>query len=436
MRQPGIKQLYQEFLESKGICTDTRRDPEGTLFFALRGEQFDGNRFVEDALKKGCRLAITEREDLEGEDRVVLVPSVLQELQQLASYHRLERAPRLLAITGSNGKTTTKELLASVLSTRYKLIATRGNLNNHIGVPLTLLTLDSEELAVIEMGANHPGEIAELARIAAPDVGLITNVGKAHLEGFGSLQGVLDAKSELYAYLAAHGGKAIIDGGDQVLIRKADEIGVDSLKIAPGGALPLAVSLVSQTPFLEVELVIGVQTHTCSTRLVGAYNLQNILLAAGTGLHFEIPAEDIVEAISGYHPENQRSQMIDGGQNQLVLDSYNANPSSMREAIAGLLEYATSPVMLILGDMAELGDATLKEHQELLGWIRTLKVARILLVGPNFYKAGEPSGILSVFRGKSELEEELRSTKPEGYHILLKGSRVMELESLKPLLIE
>jgi UDP-N-acetylmuramoyl-tripeptide--D-alanyl-D-alanine ligase len=436
MRQPGIKQLYQEFLESTGICIDTRRDPEGALFFALRGEQFDGNRFVEDALSKGCRLALTERKDLAEVDRVLHVNSVLLELQQLASYHRKQRAPRVLAITGSNGKTTTKELLANVLSTRYTLMATRGNLNNHIGVPLTLLSLDREELAVIEMGANHPGEIAELARIAAPDLGIITNVGKAHLEGFGSLQGVLNAKSELYTYLAAQGGQALIDGGDQLLIGKAEELGVEKLLIAPGGELPIEVRLLGQTPYLEVELRIEEQVHACKTRLVGAYNVQNILLAAGAGLHFGIPGGDIARAIAGYSPENHRSQMLEGGRNRLVLDSYNANPSSMREAITGLLEYASPPVMLILGDMAELGDASPEEHRELLGWIRTLKVDRVLVAGPNFYQAGESLENLSVFKGKSELEEALKKEKPEGYHILLKGSRVMELESLKPLLID
>lgn len=432
----STEQIYQEFLRSAGICTDTRREANGSLFFALRGDQFDGNRFVEDALNKGCRLAITERKDLEGSARVVVVPSVLEQLQKLANHHRMQIAPRLVAITGSNGKTTTKELMAAVLSSGYSLIATRGNLNNHIGVPLTLLTLDREEVAVVEMGANHPGEIAELARIAAPDVGLITNVGKAHLEGFGSLHGVLDAKSELYGYLAAHGGKAIIDGGDQTLIRKAGEIGVESEVIAPGGDLPVAIRLVRQTPFLEVEMVLGDEIYSFSTKLVGAYNLQNILLAAGTGLHFGISAGAIAGAISGYLPENQRSQMIEGGRNSVVLDSYNANPSSMLEAIGGLLTYATSPTMLILGDMAELGDASEQEHRELVQWIGTLNVGRVLLTGPIFYEVCETSGKIAVFRERSELEAFLRKEKPEGYHILLKGSRVMELERLKPLLID
>ena len=430
----STEQIYKEFLQSTGVCTDTRQVVEGSLFFALRGDQFDGNRFVEDALNKGCRLAITERKDLAGEGRVVVVSSTLEVLQQLAHYHRMQVAPRLIAITGSNGKTTTKELLAAVLSKEYTLLATRGNLNNHIGVPLTLLKLNREELALVEMGANHPGEIAELARIAAPEVGLITNVGKAHLEGFGSLQGVLDAKSELYAYLAKHGGTAIIDGRDQKLMRKADALGVACKVVAPKGDLPVAVNLIAQTPFLDVELVLGEEVYPFSTRLVGAYNLQNILLAAATGVHFGVSGNAIAGAISGYLPDMQRSQMLEDGRNKLVLDSYNANPSSMREAIGGLLSYATSPTMLILGDMAELGDSSEKEHRELFHWISSLDVDQVLLLGPNFSQIYESSNRITVFSGRKELEAYLREVKPEGYHILLKGSRVMELERLAPLL--
>ncbi|RLD72749.1 MAG: UDP-N-acetylmuramoyl-tripeptide--D-alanyl-D-alanine ligase [Bacteroidetes bacterium] len=430
----STEQIYKEFLQSSGVCTDTRQVLEDSLFFALRGDQFDGNRFVEDALNKGCRLAITERKDLAGSGRVVVVSSTLEVLQQLAHYHRMQVAPRLIAITGSNGKTTTKELLAAVLSKEYTLLATRGNLNNHIGVPLTLLKLNREELALVEMGANHPGEIAELARIAAPEVGLITNVGKAHLEGFGSLQGVLDAKSELYAYLAKHGGTAIIDGRDQKLMRKADALGVACKVVAPKGDLPVAVNLISQTPFLDVELLLGEEVYPFSTKLVGAYNLQNILLAAATGVHFGVSGNAIAGAISGYLPDMQRSQMLEGGRNKLVLDSYNANPSSMREAIGGLLSYATSPTMLILGDMAELGDSSEKEHRELFHWISSLDVDQVLLLGPNFSQIYEPSNRTTVFSGRKELEAYLGEVKPEGYHILLKGSRVMELERLVPLL--
>ena len=432
----STEQIYQEFLRSKGICTDTRKDTEGRLFFALRGDLFDGNRYVEEALLKGSQLAITERKDLEGRPGVVVVPSALEQLQDLAFHHRMQLAPRLIAITGSNGKTTTKELMAAVLSSEYQLMATRGNLNNHIGVPLTLLSLKDEELAVVEMGANHPGEIARLARIAAPDVGLITNVGKAHLEGFGSLQGVLDAKSELYAYLADRGGTAIVDGRDQVLLRKADELGLSCQVAGPGKDLNVEIKLVRQTPTLEVELILDEKIFPLSTHLVGAYNLQNILLAAATGLYFGVSKGAIAAAISGYYPENQRSQLLEGGRNNVVLDSYNANPSSMREAIEGIMSYAKASVMLILGDMAELGASSEEEHSELLRWIGTLEVDRVLLAGPQFYRVSEPSDKIAVFQGRKELEAWLRDEKPQGYQILLKGSRVMELEALLPLLVD
>jgi UDP-N-acetylmuramoyl-tripeptide--D-alanyl-D-alanine ligase len=431
----STEQIYQEFLRSRGICTDTRQEAEGKIFFALRGDRFDGNRYVEEALKKGCQLAITERKDLVGRTGIVVVASVLRQLQELAHHHRMKLAPGLIAITGSNGKTTTKELLAAVLSSRYKVLATRGNLNNHIGVPLTLLSLKDEEMAVIEMGANHPGEIAQLASIAAPDLGLITNVGKAHLEGFGSLQGVLDAKSELYAYLAAGGGWAIVDGQDQLLLNKARELGVRCKVAGPAKDLPVEVRLKKQSPRLEVELLFGDLHYPVYSSLVGAYNLQNMLLAAATGLHFGIPKESIAAAISAYVPENQRSQLLEGGRNEVVLDAYNANPSSMREAIDGLMTYATSPVMLILGDMAELGATSEEEHRKLLQWVRTLEAKRVLLVGPQFYRVGEPSGRMVVFRERNEAEAWLESEKPRGYQVLLKGSRVMELEGLVKLLV-
>jgi UDP-N-acetylmuramoyl-tripeptide--D-alanyl-D-alanine ligase len=341
----------------------------------------------------------------------------------------------VIAITGSNGKTTTKELINAVLTTAYPVLATRGNLNNHIGVPLTLLSLQEEAIAIVEMGANHAGEIAELARIAAPDLGVITNVGKAHLEGFGSLEGVLNAKGELYDYLAQHGGKAIIDGGDRVLLDKAESAGVECLVVGSGGDLPVSARILNQTPFLEIEMEVAGVKHTLSTHLVGAYNLQNIILAAGIGFQFGIDPQGIADAIGAYTPQNQRSQLVKGEHNQVILDSYNANPSSMREAIKGLMHYAKPPIMLILGDMAELGHASDREHVELLQWIGTLETARILLVGPNFGKACEPSERFVVFRGREDLEAYLKKEKPKGFHILVKGSRVMELERLGPLLV-
>ena len=431
----SIQQIYELFLQSSGVCTDTRSELSSSLFFALKGDHFDGNHFVEDALEKGCLLAITERKELEGKPGVLVVPSSLQSLQELAAYHREQVSPRLLAITGSNGKTTTKELMAAVLSRKYQVAFTRGNLNNHIGVPLTLLSMKEEDLAVIEMGANHPGEIAALAAIARPEVGVITNVGKAHLEGFGSLQGVLDAKGELYDFLAAHGGLALVDGSDALLLQKAGESGASILVIGPEGDLRVEAKVVGQSPFLELEMILGKEMHPCPTGLVGSYNLQNIVLAAGVGLYYGVAPSEIASALASYRPINQRSQLMEGNRNRVVLDSYNANPSSMREAITALTSYAASaPLMLILGDMAELGDASPAEHLALVKWIESLAVERVLLVGPNFQKFCEPSSSTSVFRERKELEDYLAKTRPKGYLVLVKGSRVMELEKLAPLL--
>lgn len=430
-----IEKLHEEFLASGIICTDTRKQVSGSLFFALKGENFDGNRFVEDALAKGCRLAISDRRELEGSQRVLFVPSVIDTLQQLARFHRMKASPRVLAITGSNGKTTTKELVSVILSRKFSVLATPGNLNNHIGVPLTLLSLDKEELAVIEMGANHPGEIARLAEIAAPELGMITNVGKAHLEGFGSLEGVADAKSELYEYLSANGGSAIIDGNDPLLLKKAVGAGVKTLVVGQNGNIKVSGRIVSQAPFLEVEMDIEGEKILMGTRLVGAYNLQNIILAAATGIHLGVPAHSIVDSVSEYTPDNQRSQVIEGGGNRIILDAYNANPTSMREAISALLEYASPPVMLILGDMAELGDNTLDEHRELLGWIMKQSVDRVILAGPIFTETGEPSSRLSIYRDTSDLKVAIRSENPTGFNILIKGSRIMGLENLIPDLV-
>ncbi len=430
-----VEELYGEFVRSEGISTDTRQDVKGTIFFALKGDQFDGNRYVPDALKAGCRLAVTELKEYEGEAGICYTSSALGLLQDLAAHHRVQAAPRVLAITGSNGKTTTKELVSAVLSKKFRVLATKGNLNNHIGVPLTLLSLKGEEFAVVEMGANHPGEIEALARIATPNLGLITNVGKAHLEGFGSLQGVLDAKGELYQFLAASGGKAIVDGEDEILLEKAEETGVKILAVSADGALPVSVTLIEQSPFLELDLRIGDACYRVSTHLVGAYNLQNIRLAAACGSYFGVRGDEIAEALGSYIPENQRSQVVEGRHNRVILDSYNANPSSMREAVGSLTAYAGMPPMLILGDMAELGASSLDEHRELLRWIGTLSLKRVLLVGPQFNQVSEPLGGLLVFSSVEALQEHLKQHPPRGYTILVKGSRVMGLERLKPILV-
>lgn len=430
-----LELLHQEFLRSKGICTDSRQDAEGSLFFALKGERFDGNQYVMDAIQAGCRLAITENEALKAKPGILYTPSPLKLLQDLASLHRRHVNPVVMAITGSNGKTTTKELVAAILSRKFSVLATRGNLNNHIGVPLTLLSLKDEQIAVIEMGANHPEEIGSLSDIAAPDLGLICNVGKAHLEGFGSLEGVLNAKGELYDFLAKSGGKAMVDSLDQMLVDKAEQSGVHTLLVGSGCDLPVEARILSQSPFLQVELEVGGQVLPVKTMLVGAYNLQNIKLAAATGYYFGASPDDIAGALASYRPTNQRSQLIEGGKNRVILDSYNANPSSMREAVSAIIDYTSGPSMLILGDMAEVGESWEEEHRDLVRWIRTLKVDQVLLAGPNFYHAIEPSGSVSVFKGTSELGAYLKTLEPEGYNILVKGSRVMEMERLTPLLV-
>jgi UDP-N-acetylmuramoyl-tripeptide--D-alanyl-D-alanine ligase len=430
-----IERLHQVFLQSEGISTDTRQELKGRLFFALEGERFDGNRFVADALKKGCRLAITSNEALKGEQGVLYAGSPLGMLQQLAAYHRRQVSPTVIAITGSNGKTTTKELATAILRRRFGVLATRGNLNNHIGVPLTLLSLDREPLAVVEMGANHPGEIGKLAEMAAPDLGLITNVGKAHLEGFGSVSGVLDAKGELYEYLAEHGGKALVDGEDTLLLQRASSTGVEILVVGDHGDIRVSGRILDQSPFLVVELRINGEKHRLASRLAGSYNLQNIRLAAALGCHFGIAGSDIAGAIASFEPEGFRSQVIEGASNRVIMDSYNANPASMRGAIAGLMEYAPPPAMVILGDMAELGNASREEHARLVRWIRTLSLDRVVLAGPKFAEVAEPSGGMYVFTSVGEVTSFLESDPPQGYHILVKGSRIMELERLLPLLV-
>ena len=427
--------LHKKFLLSSGVCTDTRQIPENSIFFALRGERFNGNLFVKTALEGGCRWAVADDPSLEGTPGVVIVPSVLGSLQDLARLHRRYVNPTVLAITGSNGKTTTKELLSRVLSEKYSCLFTLGNLNNHIGVPLTLLRLKEEEVAVIEMGANHPGEIATLAAIAEPDLGLITNVGRAHLEGFGSPEGVLKAKGELYDYLAVSGGKALVDGDDELLLKKAEQTGVESLSIGPGCRLSLGLEVLDQSPFLEIGLHIGQESYRLKTSLVGAYNLQNIKLAAAAGIQLGVPGTSIASALESYRPENMRSQLIRGTQNDVIFDSYNANPSSMREAIGALTAYAGGSTMVILGDMAELGASSDVEHLELVKWMDGQGLGRIILVGPIFQRLIEPSEHRLVLGDVEALEAYLDQHAPRDYNILVKGSRTMKLERLKGYLV-
>ncbi|MEZ5071885.1 MAG: UDP-N-acetylmuramoyl-tripeptide--D-alanyl-D-alanine ligase [Bacteroidales bacterium] len=338
-----MKDLYQPFLGSAGICTDSRSLFPDCFFVALKGENFDGNRFVKDALDRGCKFALTEDPSWKGHPKVGVVDDTLRTLQDLARMHRLEKDPRVVALTGSNGKTTTKELTAAVLATRYRVLAAPGNLNNHIGGALTPPVVEGRGSGRSGDGGKPPRRDRLLASIAAPDLGLITNVGKAHLEGFGSPEGVLKAKSELYAYLAAHDGTALVDGGDGPLLNRALELGATVKRIGRDEDLFVEATLVRQQPFLELEVVLAGERHGLTTRLVGAYNLQNIKYALAIGLEFGVPSSAMLEAVSDYVPRNQRSEYIRGNRNQIILDAYNANPSSMREAIRSFLDYGRAP---------------------------------------------------------------------------------------------
>ncbi len=408
--------LYRLFAEYPRVTTDSRNIPEGSLFFALRGARFDGNAYAKQALYSGAAYAIVDDPAVVADHRYILVPDVLAALQQLASEHRQALGLPILAITGSNGKTTTKELITKVLERNFNVGSTKGNFNNHIGVPLTLLSFDTgTELGVVEMGANNPGEIAALCDIAQPNYGLITNVGLAHLEGFGSPEGVQRAKGELYDYLSETGGKAFVRAEDQTLDRMVHE---------RGG--------------LEV---IGYSVHAAEgieNNLVGDYNLQNIAAAVAVGRYFGIAEGNIKEAIADYKPDNMRSQRVETDKNTVILDCYNANPTSMRSAIENLCnETAELPVAVILGDMGELGDYSESGHIDILELLAANNIEEQYLVGPKLAKAASKvptTGQRKLFRDTDALVEFLKDHPITGRLILVKGSRATGLEKIAHLL--
>ncbi len=399
----ALKALYDIFLACGGhVCTDSRRVGRGCLFVALRGERFDGNKYAADALAAGAAYAIVDDAEAATDHRFIVVDNTLTTLQQLAAHHRRALGTTVLAITGTNGKTTTKELVAAVLGKRYKVAATAGNLNNHIGVPLTLLSMRDDDLGVVEMGASAAGEIAALCAIAAPNYGLITNIGRAHLEGFGGAEGVRRAKGELYDYLAAHGGVAFVRAADTTLMDMARERA-------------------------------GLKVHeyadeTCGSSLEGEYNIPNIAAAIAVGHVFGVPDDDIRAAITAYIPSNNRSQRVETAHNTLVMDCYNANPSSMRAA----LESFTGRTV-ILGDMAELGEYSAAEHEAIVAMLPGRGIEEAFLVGPNFTDAtrrlpASPGLHIETFPDTDSLLEHLHTHPLRERDILIKGSRSMGLE--------
>lgn len=432
----GIDELYRIYTGSKGVTTDTRAIAGDEVFFALKGENFDGNRFVGDAIEKGCCFAVADDPSLEGIPKVVVVPDALTALQELAAHHRVRWGGKVLAITGSNGKTTTRELVSLVLSRKYTVCSSEGNLNNHIGVPLTLLKIRNEELAVIEMGANHPGEIARLAEIAAPETGIITNVGKAHLEGFGSLEGVKRAKGELLDFLAGHNGAAIVNISDPTLAEMAQQrdlkvfsYGVD-IDCTVRGHLP------ESADGLKGQFGFEGKGFPLQSELFGKYNFINMLAAAATGIFYGVPPEDISGAVAGYLPENNRSQLVRGKTNTLILDAYNANPTSMSVALKAFMERVHSKKMVILGDMYELGEDSDREHMAVLQQLAGSGINEVLLVGERFNKsASNPVFPFRFFISLDACMDHLRDNVPENYLILLKGSRKNALERATNLLL-
>ena len=427
--QENIRRLYELFLRYPAISTDSRNISKDSLFFALRGEHFDGNAFAEEALVKGAAYAIVDDPGLKKNKSFIQVDDVLQTLQQLATFHReqLTGVP-VIAITGTNGKTTTKELAGAVLSGKFNLIHTEGNLNNHIGVPLTVLQITPEtEMAVVEMGANHTGEIARLCEIARPEFGIITNIGKAHLEGFGGFEGVVKAKTELYDYINARHGTLFVNADNDLLLKLSENI----VRVLYGQHKMAGCRgvLQSDDPFLNIDWLYQDKTIEIRSRLYGAYNFENIMAAICVAQHFGVPADDIVYAIQNFVPADSRSQLIRSSYNMIYLDAYNANPSSMEAAILNFDSMNVSQKMLILGDMFELGDESQDEHHRILRLIKKPGFQEIVLVGPEFMAAAG-STYKNSFTDWHEALHWLKKQHFRGRSILLKGSRGMELENL------
>ncbi|MCC2547286.1 UDP-N-acetylmuramoyl-tripeptide--D-alanyl-D-alanine ligase [Hymenobacter sp. BT175] len=428
--------LYARYQQCTTVSTDSRQDQAGTLFVALNGPSFRGRDFAPQALAKGARYAVVDDEQLAASDpdRYTYAPDPLLALQELARFHRQQLNIPVLGITGSNGKTTTKELVHAVLARRYRVQYTKGNLNNHIGVPLTLLSIrpDAHDLAIIEMGANHQGEIALLSELAAPTHGLITNIGKAHLEGFGGEEGVAKGKGELLVYLQAQHGTAFVNTLDAKIVERAGAVPQRVTYPQPGDAYP--AELLSAAPHVVLRLFDGTRVEA---QITGGYNFPNLAAAAAVGAHFGVPTAAIAEALAGYAPTNNRSQLLQTSRNSLILDAYNANPSSMA---AALHSFAARPgaepaqKVVILGDMFELGDTSAAEHRAIGELLAAREFGTVLLCGGDMARAAEVNPGFHYFPTKAEAAEWLRNNPLQSRLILVKGSRGMGLETLVELL--
>lgn len=420
-----LENLYSRFLECSGVCTDTRNVLEGGLFIALKGPNFNANGFAKEALENGSRFVVVDDPDVVLDERFLLVKDGLSALQNLATHHRRHFTIPVIGITGTNGKTTTKELVHAVLGADRPTLATIGNLNNHIGVPLTLLRLTKEHrIAIIEMGANKIGDIAELVAIAEPTYGAITNVGKAHLEGFGSFEGVVTAKTEMYQYIQVHSGSLFVNADDDLLMAKSK----GAVRVTYGRDLKANTvgNASGSGPFLEITFTgHNGSLFRATTRLIGDYNLHNALLAVAIGQHFNVPDQRIADSLTAYVPSNNRSQFTDTGKNELILDAYNANPTSMKAALENFAAIRTDrPKLMILGDMRELGAESAQEHSAIVDLAERLSLETVF-IGTEFEKVRK-SGYVNV----QDLLIALKDQPVTGKLILVKGSRGIKLETV------
>ncbi|MFT4684245.1 MAG: UDP-N-acetylmuramoyl-tripeptide--D-alanyl-D-alanine ligase [Flavobacteriaceae bacterium] len=425
-----IETLHNYFLESTGVCTDTRRIVEGCLFFALKGDNFNGNKFTQEALDKGARFVIIDEIGYhKNTGETILSSDSLKMLQKLATYHRLFLKLPIIALTGSNGKTTTKELINAVLKQKFKTVATQGNLNNHIGVPLTLLSMTRDtEMGIVEMGANNPNEIDQLSGFVLPDFGYITNFGKAHLEGFGNINGVIKAKTELYRHLKKRDKLVFVNANDPLQIKHSKELN----RISFGDIdQDKYIQLLKSTNKLKVKF----KNTSIQSNLIGNYNFSNIAAAIAIGDYFGISIKNIKSAIETYIPENNRSQLLEIGTNKIILDAYNANPTSMLAALENFKQAKGENKILFLGDMFELGSEAVNEHQYIASYIEENKIGLTYLIGENFYKIKSNSTHIHKFQSFEELKDQIKENPLVNSLILIKASRGMALERILDFLI-
>jgi len=417
-----LKKLYTFYKQSYCVETDTRKDLTNCIFFALKGENFNGNLYAEDAIKKGASYAVVDEKKYQTNNKIILVENVLKTLQNLARYHRQQLGIPIIALTGSNGKTTTKELISIVLKQKFKCTATKGNLNNHIGVPLTLLSMKSDtEIGVVEMGANHPKEIAMLCEIALPDFGYITNFGKVHLEGFGNLKGVIEAKTELYRHIQKYDKKVFVNTNDKTQVEQSKNMNVITFG---SKECDYPIQFLNANPFVNLKY----DDTIIQSQLIGKYNFLNIATAIAVGKYFKNTDVQIKSAIENYIPSNNRSQIIKKGSNEIILDAYNANPNSMEVAIENLSQLTVKNKIAILGDMFEIGENTLKEHQNVLNLIKKSTINKVFLIGDSFSKIKVDCPNIKQYKSFEDFKNGLTKSDVKNSTVLIKASRGMALE--------